>query len=148
MSHISVFSFTYFYRVRIRQLSFAALHRFLSSPVCATGFQNSSRQLKPMATYARVPCVSAHTDNYLWHDCQLNIVPAPGLASQPCLAYLSASPREPFSSNSCTGWCGCDRRQPQRSSPNKLCSFTPPSAGTTTAASIRTLHLSSHPPSL
>lgn len=38
------------------------------------------RQLKPMATSVRVSCVFARTNNYLWHDCQLNIVPAPNIA--------------------------------------------------------------------
>lgn len=62
-------------------------------------------QLKPMATSVRASCVSARTNNYLWHDCQLNIVPAPNIARlaspSPCI-YLSVS--EPFSSGPwCTG---------------------------------------------
>lgn len=83
MSHIPIFLFYVLLSRSRRQLSFAALQRFLSSPVCATGFHNSPRaNLSQWQRMQRVPRVSAHTDNYLWHDCQLNIVPAPGLASQ------------------------------------------------------------------
>lgn len=39
----------------------------------------------------------------MWHDCQLNIVPAPGIARLATLPIYLSVRREPFSSGSCTG---------------------------------------------
>lgn len=51
-------------------------------------------QLKPMKTSVCRARIRAHTDNYLRHDCQLNIVPTPGGPAHPfhlslcCRAFL------------------------------------------------------------
>lgn len=80
--------------LRIVNRRFAALRRFLSSRSVHIRPDNP-RQLKPMATSVRASCVLARTNNYLWHDCQLNIVPAPNIARlspPPLHAYISLFP--------------------------------------------------------
>lgn len=52
-------------------------------------------QLKPMKTSVCRARIRAHTDNYLRHDCQLNIVPTPGGPRLTLSIYLSVA--EPFS---------------------------------------------------